>query len=326
MSARARARAIGRSPPLCVWDARYAALHPPPPQGAAHADDAEQTFDDFVAMGARPPNEDGTGRFTPDGARNVIGILPLLLDDDGTVDGALLGDMQRLLAAHAGLRAEVLPSLGLRWDGAWAILDEAQGVEFPLADLRALVDGEGRRPRGKRRRAGSDDAPADVFAVLKVVEEYAALPFFAVVAVGAVPLAEEVDDGEKAALVIGRACGARAAVVSTRGVPRREVLCTALHEFYHTAGFDHSVFWRCLMNSQWFVGDAQEVVLAFAPHNLRKLMVMAKVPEEEEGMWVLERYLKLAKVARLLGPEFHGDAKWFDEKAWAVRVVSSPGN
>ena len=77
-------------------------------------------------------------------------------------------------------------------------------------------------------------------------------------------------EAEEIAEVLGRACGDRVAVVQCyQGVSDIELFGTIAHELLHTMGFDHTTYWRCLMNPSCY--DTEWLFLA--PHNLKKLRV-----------------------------------------------------
>ena len=92
----------------------------------------------------------------------------------------------------------------------------------------------------------------DVCPVFNVRVEYVAEGDVALLAVVEPPLGErvvEVGEEEEIAMVLGRACGDRVAVVScSPGVTDLEFFGTLAHERRHTVGLDHITQWRCLEN------------------------------------------------------------------------------
>jgi hypothetical protein len=127
--------------------------------------------------------------------------------------------------------------------------------------------------------------------VFNVRVEYVAEGDVALLAVVEPPLGErvvEVGEEEEIAMVLGRACGDRVAVVPcSPGATDLEFFGTLAHERRHTMGLDHITQWRCLENPSCYAAEW----LLLAPHNLKKLKLF--LSQESSTSFVLDRYKRL---------------------------------
>ena len=234
----------------------------------------EQTFAEFVDMGKREPNAQGTGRAKLTSQRRRLGLLNLA---KRTMGSDRLRRLNLFLEAFLGLEPVQSASTGLSVrasKNSASIIDSTAGVSFPLRLFR--------------------NGCVDVFSVFDVLVEYVAPSDFNLLAVVEQPLGEMVsDDGEaeEVAEVLGRACGDRVAVVQCYpGVRDIELFGTVAHELLHTMGFDHTTHWRCLMNPSCY----DDEWLFLAPHNLKKLKLF--LSQEGNASFVLDRYKRLLSV------------------------------
>ena len=240
----------------------------------------EQTFAEFQDMGKRPPNLDGTGRFLLTPERRTIAVLNLckrssLSEERLSRLSAYLRCFLQLDVAQSAASGELSMLASKRKTD---IVDHKQGIVFPLRVLRGGL--------------------TDVFSLFDVMVEYVGHQDYALLALVDVKLGEEIEDNVEVAEVLGRACGDRVAAVQCyAGMSDVELFGTATHELLHTCGFDHTTFWRCLMNPAldcqvWQAGDPNVGSQLFlAPHNLRKLMHF--LHRDEDNTWVLSRYKHL---------------------------------
>ena len=303
--------ALGPGAPPQIWHPSYAAQHERAPRGTAEDEDEEQSYEEFVDMGRRKPNTDGTGRFKLTQHRRAICVLPIPAAHHSAAQRAelrrhaaalacLIGAFTTLPTAVSNVVLQLRRACGGSDGDGPVIEDAAQNCAFPLGTSAQAM------PPG---RAAMAAAPIDVFDVFNVLVEYAEKDHYALVAVMDAEVGE--DDGEGGWLGphMGRACGDRVAVVSMaacgsgntgrdngeKGADTLELCVTALHELMHTFGLDHCTEWRCLMNSV-----AGQVPWPFlAPHNLRKLQLVVggDRPEAETAKaWVVDRYRELERV------------------------------
>ena len=235
----------------------------------------EQPFAEFLDTGKRLPNTKGTGRFKLGAERPNIALLNL-------ASGMSKERLQRLsLFLHTFLGLTVTTSaateiLRVESSGSKAcIIDSQQAVSFPLAVFKSC-------------------GLLDVFSVFDVMVEYVATSDYSLLAITDLELGEQVSEPgepEEVAEVLGRACGDRVAVVQCyKGVTDLELFATVAHELMHTMGFDHTTYWRCLMNPSAYSAEW----LFLAPHNLKKLRLF--LGQQDDPDFVLRRYHSLQGV------------------------------
>ena len=256
----------------------------------------EQTFAEFVDIGKREPNAQGTGRFKLTPQRRRLGLLNLAKK---TMSSDRLRRLNLFLKAFLGLDPVLSAATGLSVRASKkkaSIIDRTAGVSFPLRVFR--------------------NGCVDVFSIFDVLVEYVAERDFNLLAVVEQPLGEMVsDEGEAVEIseVLGWACGDRVAVVQCYpGVRDIELFGTIAHELMHTMGFDHTTHWRCLMNPSCYDGEW----LFLAPHNLKKLKLV--LSQEGNASFVLDRYKRLLSVWWEAFIEEGDDEKkhhaWLEEK------------
>lgn len=322
-------------PPAWVWHPTFARLHPP--ARAEHVDgcDVEQPLAEFVQMGARPPNEHGTGRIRLSPSRKTGRLLRL-----GDVPPPTMAALARILGAYLCLPVDARSqhlTLEPRARGGAALVDARRGLEFPL---------EAHTP-AKRRRApaaapGSGALRVCALSLLHALEESVRPTDALALAVVGAELYERVEGaggargrkkrGDWLAPVLGRACGDRVACVSLAGggVSLRALAATAAHEALHTLGVDHATTARCVMNSQAPADDeGAGEWLHLCPLNelklLRALGEAGLLPAAHTRTPSAEACLgRLGALEAAL--EAHGltdDARWARDKAAAVREASA---
>jgi predicted Zn-dependent protease len=128
------------------------------------------------------------------------------------------------------------------------LIDHNKNIEFPL-----------KKKKGK----------LDIGPLFDVLVEYVNKKDFSLIAFIDYELTEKgFSDND---ILLGRACGDRVCVISLMNIENeenfKEILNTTIHEFLHTMGIDHCVYWKCLMNSNITIS---EIVLC--PIDSAKLM------------------------------------------------------
>ena len=298
--------------PEWLWHDDFSSLHPSPPEGSIHEEDAEQSYASFLNMGRRSPNLKGTGRHKLGGLRDCIAILPIGDVAQGTVDAA--SDI--VSAFFSGyLSVQCLPSLCLR-------RQKKNGEVKILAKEKCFRALKCRFASGCRGL--TKFKPIEVFSLFDVLVDFVEYHHVSVLAIVSSPLVEE---GESSVFdVLGRACGDRVACVSTidsvgTKVDLKSLCVTALHELLHTIGIDHAVYFRCLMNSQQ--PEYAEELISLCPLNLRKILLVL-----EEGAFItradaedvaLSRYKKLLGVFEQYG--FASDRDWVEIKIKKMMTI-----
>ena len=275
--------ALGTGAPPQIWHPSYKHLHAPAPQGIVQSDDKEQQYDEYVNMGRRRPNADGTGRFKVTQRQRTLWVLPIPSAHHSVKQRAELQShadaLATLLAAYTTLPCMVSErELRLRRAGntshAATAKDAEQGCAFPLRTCAAAD--------GSNGASSASVPPVDVFAVFDVLVEYAEKNAYALVAVMDAEVGESDGEGGWLGSHMGRACGDRVAVVTTGAcsigsADMLELYVTVLHELMHTFGLDHCTEWQCLMNS----AAGTEPWPFLAPHNLRKLQLAVNGEDED---------------------------------------------
>ena len=247
---------------------------------------------------------EGTGRFQLSEARRQLGLLNL----SKTISAERLRRLSLFLEAFLGLpvvHSAANPSLSMKATKRKAsIIDRKQGVSFPLTVFK--------------------NGCVDVFSVFDVLVEYVSENDFNLLAITDHPLGEvvsEEDEEEEISEVLGRACGDRVAVVQCyKEVTDLELFATIAHELLHTMGFDHTTYFRCLMNPSCF--DDEWIFLS--PHNLKKLKLFL-----EEGAntgFIRCRYETLERiwwdVFKAKTPDEHRHYVWLREKIALLNTIT----
>lgn len=322
-----------------MWTPALAHLHPPARKRHLLPHDTFQSWEEYLDMGTREPNSEGTGRWVP-GADNRTTIALMVIPASRAARTAMglspsaapvpaPGPMPDLLAAYFGMPVVVLPST-LQvdvYDGdvVLATTGAKAGTVFPLVTLPKpdeALEGEGPGPSGgkgkgkgkgkKRGRAAAGPVVVDVFSVFDVLVEYLPPKAYCLVALmeGLV-----VEPDQPDVPILGRACGDRVAVASTTscGSPR-ELAVTTLHETMHLFGLDHCTKWLCIMNSLCGACAGDEVGvneeedgdggwIHLCPLDLRKLLLATGADPVQRYRALLAVYSRLPFGARDAGTE-----------------------
>lgn len=259
------------------WNPAIADLYPQPAPGAipeGDEKDVSQSFLEFVEMGEREPNEEGTGRFQIGAyGREKIAVSFL---HESSPDERLV----RFISAFIGLHTEIHRTgleLKTPTKRKASFVDKSRCLEFPL-----------------RKKCGQ----LDVFSVFDVVVEYIPSNAYSLVLYLKKPLFDPTIEMN----VTGRACGDRVAVISTHEQTRRELFITSVHELLHTMGFDHCEAWACTMNAN---DSGEGTTIELCPADLRKLHFIT-------GLDLRERWQKLHRICCEEG--WVQDADWFAQR------------
>ncbi|KAJ3390167.1 hypothetical protein HDU84_007863 [Entophlyctis sp. JEL0112] len=292
--------ALGCDPPRDIFSEDIARLYLPPHPDAVEEDSddssgATQTFDDFLDMGNRAPNAEGTGRIRM-GERGRRGVAVLYLQGM-KADLAL----STFLAAYMQLKVTsvVTPLEFVHGRRTRSLVDRKRGLEFPL--------------KVRTRRGKAVAVAVDVFSLFDVLVEY--IPRSAAVAVLVCDF--DICEGRASATIAGRACGDRVAVVSRSVEPDGRALSLVVaHELLHTFGLDHCNAWHCIMNAYTLDAtnsnsvDSNSSALELCPADIRKWMRVL----QEGGMELnlRQRWSELAALCAERG--WLRDAAWFNNR------------
>ena len=238
-----------------------ARLFPPARLENVFEDEDNQSFEEFLEMGQREPNEQGTGRVKLTQVRNKVQVILFTSSKSRLSKPKHLPALVSFISKFLMLEVDYREQLGA--------LDLATGT-FTLDGLEYDITPP---PAPKRRKkAGKPSAaPAssvDVFELFDVLVHAAQAPYASIVGLFDFTLTE--DDRE----VMGRACGDRVCCIS---LPQCDgslaaLLATACHELLHTLGVDHATEERCVMNAISSAEDGDCLWLCLS--NLRKLVLM----------------------------------------------------
>lgn len=293
---------LGTGYALDIYHDSYAPLHCPAQPDSYFSDEDEQTYEEFVDMGKRNPNNQGTGRWKLQKKRKKIAIYDFGTDESQGVQG-----LAQLVAAFFSLEVDIV-----REDKALDLLDNSLRIGDLVYDISSW------KKRISRGASATTEYIVDVFSLFDVMVNIALPPYMMVLGVFNCKLAEEYDSKCGYTEVLGRACGDRVACVSAaEHDSRKTLLATMLHELCHTIGFDHCSSWQCLMNAR-----QAEDFLFLSPVNLRKLKVFHGIPDEDK-MFLLDRYNKLQCEFELLGVEFSEELQWVRNKIDSLRRLIS---
>ncbi|KAG9400254.1 hypothetical protein AC1031_011166 [Aphanomyces cochlioides] len=238
----AQRKAVGKGFGPDIFHESTADFHPPADPETCFSDEEEQTYDEFVDMGKRRPNAQGTGRWKKTRARTKIGLIAL------TSAKGMTAEMRKhVKSSNASFHRE---------------FEYACRMGHP----NSSVKGSSKR----KRTPGYMDVFSlfDAFKSAKFVQS----PFFSVLVVTSVGLVEEVD-GEFSE-VLGRSYPDRVACVALHK-PLKSLLVTAARELLHSMGLDHCSSFSCVMNAV----AGSENWLFLSPPNLRKLKCFHGIPD-----------------------------------------------
>lgn len=245
-------------------------------------EEEEQTYAEFVDMGQRPPNAEGTGRFPLTRQRSTIEILDLrTVKNDNRLTDRLSLFLESFFDNQIKVHRSKAPLRfveGTKDRDPPSIIDGKEQIEFPLTNSCA----------------DNGDVLVDVWSILDVLMEYVGKNEYSLVALVDIGIGETCDDSKTAAgimEVLGRACGDRVAVVNSASNDM-EIFGTVAHELLHTMGFDHTcTHWKCLMNPSVVAADEPYCPLFLAPHNLKKLELFLRQQRKRDVTgFLLRRY------------------------------------
>jgi hypothetical protein len=187
---------LGSNPPPFVVHSVHRthsrACHAPAAAENVLEEDEEQSYDEFVDMGQREPDEEGRGRWKLSSSRRTLALVPVR-QQHKSAQWTGAGDVAVWLRAFLGVEVAILSELtiahsssgrkkkGLKKAESYVLEDRQKGVWFPLRTVHA-VNGDGERMEA-----------VDVFSLLKVAQEYVGSDHFSALFLVDVPLAEEVD-------------------------------------------------------------------------------------------------------------------------------------
>ena len=190
-----QAAALGPNPPPFVFHQHaFAGVHAPAPAAAENvlSEEEEQSYDEFVDMGQREPDEEGRGRWKLSSSRRTLALVPVR-QQHKSAQWTRAEDVAVWLRAFLGVEVAILSELtiakssggrkkkGSKKAESYVLEDRRASVGFPLRSVHAVNED------GERMEA------VDVFSLLKVAEEYVNSDHFSALFLVDVPLAEEVD-------------------------------------------------------------------------------------------------------------------------------------
>jgi hypothetical protein len=296
-----------------VFHASYGHLHAVANADSYYEDEEEQTFDEFVEMGNRPPNAEGTGRFTLTNDRKRIGCI-FFIDPKEEKKHKTLRRQREHIRDHIqvffGLETDIIE---LKRN----LLDIGNGtihIGDYIYELTIVNESSGAKNKKRKKSIKPEDQMIEVFSLFDAFESLTVEPYLTTVAFVDNILCEVGDDFDNGyQLVCGRACGNRIACVSLRQcTTMKDVLCVAVHELLHTIGFDHCNSWQCLMNA-----SGEDSWLFLSPVNLRKLKVFHGIPDDDQT-FLVARYEQLLLSLKTLNVEhdnlFQSEVTWLEHK------------
>ena len=245
----------------------------------------EQTVADFVDMGQREPNEEGTGRWLYNEKRRRIRILTL-----GRASKSVSKLVTFLEAFFCG--------------------------RFTFA-----VDNSAPRPPVTKKSYRTWNKAVEIWSILDELIPLVSNTDFGVLALTDWPLCEDYSDngdGSDAIEVLGRACGDRVCVVSSSVPSIFELCCMTVHEILHLCGFDHTTSVQCLMNPSPYEPLLAGTVF-LAPFNIWKLCILFNVVEPESAEeFVIKHYENMLEVWDFCF-DSSGTTEESDARKWLVR-------
>lgn len=323
---------LGKSPPFDIWHESYAdRLHQPPSPDAIFDDEDEQTYGEFVDMGRRAPNAEGTGRWKRTKQRSKIALYyfgkrysSMRANDNGlTVTSEMLRSVRDFISVYLQIEVDFFEQFD-----AIDIEDQCFHLSGLDYDIKRFPPIASKKSSAKKRKtsSGTDSEHydqygprIDVFSIFDVLVHEAKEPYIAIVGLFDCALGESIDDkGVKYSDVLGRACGDRVACVSlTFCESFKSLLCNTIHELLHTVGFDHCNSYQCLMNA---IGS--EDWLFLSPVNLRKLKVFCNQPDDDNGIFLISRYHQMLDLLSGFHPsQFSSECAWLRDKIASLRAL-----
>lgn len=174
-----------------LFHTSFLSLFDPPSPSFIQQENELQSLPEFLSMGSRRPNPQGTGRNIITKTRNKLYLLKLS-KKNLKIDFRILS---QLIKAFFGLECLILEKeLFCKKKGrGFSLLDEDKALEFPLKSYKGKID---------------------VFSIFDVMVEYVPNDGFAVIGI----INEDIYDPEvDNNIIYGRACGDRVAVISDLG-------------------------------------------------------------------------------------------------------------
>ncbi len=294
---------LGKDYSFDIFHQKYAKLHPKPSKDSYFSDEQEQSYEEFLDMGNRPPNEAGTGRFLLTRERKKIACL-FFVDfqqrrrktSSYLAFQAKQQQIKSFIECYMSLEIDII-----EYDLSKLDLDQGivhVGEYIYELDLYPSVTGKSKKAKGKKRKL-NEPSYIEVFSLFHAMESLVTCPYLSMLVFVDAYLCEAHSDEEDTepdqepySIVYGRACGDRIACISLKEcITLKDLLCVSLHELCHTIGFDHCNSWKCLMNA-----TGTDSWLFMSPVNMRKLKVFHSIEQAEKngerkvGDFILTRY------------------------------------
>jgi hypothetical protein len=349
---------LGKQPPFDIWHESYTnKFHHTPHPAAIFDDEEEQTYDQFIEIGKRPPNSRGTGRWKLTKQRSKVALyyfgksyeqheqqqqqqqqqqrgqkktdqqsqtMPITRD--------LLHHLKEFIAIYLQVEVDFFEQFeaidledkcfqlsGLQYDI----------IRFPPSDSSIKSRGNKKKKVTSSSSSSSSSSLSlseydrfgprvDVFSLFDVLVHEAKEPYISIVGLFDCALGEGV--GKSYTDVLGRACGDRVACVSLPFCESfKSLLCNTVHELLHTIGFDHCTSYQCLMNA---IGYEDWIFLS--PVNLRKLKAFHNQQDNDDGDFMVKRYKQMLELFRSFeDKEFEDECQWLEGKLAALHKLSS---
>ena len=328
---------LGKNPPFDIWHDSYDRLHQPPNPEAIFDDEEEQTFEEFVEIGKRSPNVQGTGRWKRTKQRSKIALFyfgkqysTVPTTDNGlTFNAEMLRNVRDFISVYLQIEVDFFEQFD-----AIDIHDQCFHLSGMDYDIKRFPPSTSKKARScgsnaKKRKTSSNlereydqfGPRIDVFSLFDVLVHEAKEPYIAIVGLFDCALGESIDEkGKMYTDVLGRACGDRVACVSLPFCESlKSLLCNTIHELLHTVGFDHCNSYQCLMNAigceDWFF---------LSPVNLRKLKVFCNQPDDDNGKFLITRYQQMLSLLTSFHPaQFSQECVWIGEKLAALHALQA---
>lgn len=321
---------IGKDYSNDIYHKSYHHLISKPNKDDYYEDEEEQTYDEYVDMGKRNPNANGTGRWKLN--NNRYKILLIYLYESMTPNMNLINDLKNFLKAYIQLDIEICilqTELDINKKQI-SINDNNININMINKDIYGTYPLKFLPITTKIKTKKSIRRAIEVFSLFDILTHFVKQPYITSVTLVEHSLAEQCD--ETVHEVLGRACGDRVCCVSVPNNESRELMGTTVHELLHTLGFDHCNSFKCVMNA-----IAAETSLHLSPPNLRKLMLFHGLYKSDrnrcrvtkamsysatEKTFMLTRYEELLKVLTSFSPElYEEDCLWLRQMISALKAI-----
>ena len=207
-------------------------IFPPADPDSIFDDEDGQTYEEFVEIGKRPPNEYGTGRFKMTTRRNKLAVFYF----GNSKKSPYIPLLIRFLTSFFLLEVDYFEQCD-------ALCLETNTFHLDDDDYDITVVSSP-PSKSKKGQALSRDRKVDVFSLFDVLVHKAKTPYYSIVGLFDCLLCEDDSD------VMGRACGDRVCCVSLPSCDDiHSLFSVTCHELLHTMGFDHEINERCIMNA-----------------------------------------------------------------------------